>query len=96
MEWNELKTRYKILSIEYEDVLTYLMELKSYITILDRKELPPRYIISSVYLNHQTRCFNFVVHHESFDVVQLGAEPKRWDIPLYTRKMYDVKEHDHN
>lgn len=92
MKWDELKNRYKILSIEYEEVLIYLMKLRSTITMLDRKELPEGYIISNVYLNYESKCFRFIVHHESFDVVSIGAEPTPWDIPLFTRKIYEVKE----
>ena len=71
---DDLMHRRKIITLSHDEVLQSVMKLNGSIDIIDHSELPEGYIVVSVHYDWQTRSFNFVIVHPSFDVVIPGVK----------------------
>ena len=91
-EIKELLTKRKILSIPYHEILESIMKCCPLHTIKNRKELPEGYMLTGVYYDPMTYSFNFVICHDSFDVISAGEIPPQWDDITLTQTTYRLEQ----
>ncbi len=62
------------------------------LTLKNRKELPEEYMLIGVHYDFRTASFNFLICHDSFDVVGAGEQTPSWDDPTLTQTTYKLKK----
>lgn len=78
-EKKDLLKRVKILSIPYIEVLESIVSFHEIESVIEHGELPRGYLVTSVHYNYPTQTFNFLIIHESFDIVEAGAVIPHYD-----------------